>query len=444
MRDHRGWVQAPGDSLLERLAWRTDPVRVAVQWLALGIVVVAAFSSSAWVVGAGVAAFVLMGLGIRSKRRAERAVFDELPRLSADSRVDAPDHPTSGVTIFSPARDEADEIEAALRSLCTLDYPQFEVIAINDNSGDATPAIMNQLDSQFPCLRVLHNPEPQEGWTGKANAIWKALPLANPDHEWFLFTDADVIFHLEALTRAVAYAVSEDLDFLTCLPLLTSGSIWEEATLPPIWRSMICGVPGARLNDADSYPVGIGAFLLMRRAIYEQSGGHSVYPDQHMEDIVLAGLVKEHGGKVGLAWTPDLLRIRLYSGLRHLNAAIANKLRVLGNDRLSRPLSEASQRALPLLLPVPLCIIAVWRQVWQSEINWWLTIYAVAGILVYVENLRAYLETRETSEMRWWIPWIHPLGGLVRFWISLRAVIAILTDAESHWRGRKTLIRKQT
>lgn len=444
MHDHRGWVQAPGDSLLERLAWRTDPVRVSVQWLAWGIVVAAAFSSSAWLAGAGVAVFVLMGFGIRSKRLAEGSVFDELPRLSADSCVDTAHAPTSGVTIFSPARDEENEIEFALGSLCSLDYPRFEVIAINDHSGDATPAIMNRLESQFPCLRALHNPEPDEGWTGKANAIWKALPFANPEHEWFLFTDADVIFHPDALTRAVAYAEAEELDFFTCLPLLTSGSLWEEATLPPIWRSMICGVPGARLNDPESYPVGIGAFLLIRRAIYEKSGGHSVYPDQHMEDIVLAGLVKEHGGKVGLAWTPDLLRIRLYSGLRHLNAAVVNKLRVLGNDRLSRPLSEASQRALPLLLPLPLSIVSVWRQMASLEMNWWLTAYAVAGFLVYFENLRAYRQACKTSQMRGWIPCIHPLGGLVRFWVSIRTVIAILRDAESHWRGRKTLIRRRT
>jgi glycosyltransferase involved in cell wall biosynthesis len=443
MHDHRGWVQAPGDSLLERLAWRRDPVRVAVQWLALGIVVAAAVSSSTWMIGAGVAVFILMGLGLRSKRLAETAVFDELTRLSADSRVDAAVRPTSGVTIFSPARDEENEIETALRSICTLDYPHFDVIAINDHSIDATPAIMNRLDRQFSRLRVVHDPEPQEGWTGKANGIWKAVPLANPEHEWFLFTDADVIFHPDALTHAVAYAESKRLDFLTCLPYLTTGSIWEAATLPPIWRSMICGVPDDRLNDADSYPVGIGAFLLIRRAIYEASGGHSVYPDQHMEDIVLAGLVKEQGGKVGLAWTPDLLRIRLYSGLRHLNAAIMNKLRVLGNDRLSRPLSEASQRALPLLLPLPLSVVAVWRQVWPFEMNWWLSIYAVAGILVYFENVRIYRDARETSDVGWWIPWIHPLGGMVRFGIAIRTVIAILLDTDSHWRGRKTFIRKR-
>lgn len=443
MPEDEGWLLGPGDSLVDRLSPRENRVRVGLQWLALGILVASAFSSSGLGTGPGIVVFCLIGIGLHWKRAAENAVFEGLPCLTADEpQADAPSE-SNGVSIFSPARNEEESIGMALRSLCASAYPRFEVFAIDDHSTDATPEIMDGLEQEFAQLRVIHDPTSQDGWTGKANAIWKALPLANPDHEWLLFTDADVVFHPRALSRFLSFAESEGLDFLTCLPRLTTGSLWEEVTLPPAWRSMICGVPYARLNYALSHPIGIGAFMLIRRDVYYACGGHSVFPDQHMEDIVIAGLVKEHGGKVGLAWTPDLLSIRLYRGFHHLVAASVNKLRVLGHDTLVRPLSVASQRALPVFLPLPLSMVALGRQLGHSEFNFWLTVYAALGVLVYLENVRLYQGARATSDMRSWIAWIHPFGGVVRLWVAVRTLFEILVDAESKWRGRKTLIRRR-
>ncbi len=441
MERRDGWVLGCGDTLIERLFVRENSVRVVLQWVALAVLCAGAIAPWAWVTGVGIVSFCLLGIGVYRTHAYEEAVFEGLPCLTAGGGGTERDK-LVGVTVISPARNEEARVEQALRSLCGLTYSRFEVIGIDDHSTDATPEIMDTLAREFANLRVIHDPTPQEGWTGKANAIWKALPEANPEHAWLLFTDADVVFHPKALVRAVAFAQSEGVDLLTFLPYLTNGSFWEDVTLPPIWHSMICGVPYSRLNDEGSYPVGIGAFLLVRRDVYERSGGHAVYPDQHMEDIVIAGLVKECGGKVGVVWTPDLLSIRLYAGLRHLVATSVNKLRVLGRDSLERPLSEASQRALPLLLPLPLSLIAVTRQLVSSNFDVLLSIYAAIGVLTYWENVRSYKAARTTSDMRPWTPWVHPLGGLVRFWIAMRAVFEILVDADSNWRGRKTFIRK--
>jgi cellulose synthase/poly-beta-1,6-N-acetylglucosamine synthase-like glycosyltransferase len=48
------------------------------------------------------------------------------------------------VSVVVPARDEAERIEEALRSLARLDYPDFEIIAVDDRSGGGTGAIMDR------------------------------------------------------------------------------------------------------------------------------------------------------------------------------------------------------------------------------------------------------------------------------------------------------------
>ena len=102
------------------------------------------------------------------------------------------------VSIIVPARNEAEHIEAALVSLLQLDYPDYEVIAVDDRSNDATGVILDRLASHWRAhgeasdhrLKVLHVSDLPQGWLGKVHAMWKAAQQATG--EWLLFTDADV------------------------------------------------------------------------------------------------------------------------------------------------------------------------------------------------------------------------------------------------------------
>ena len=121
------------------------------------------------------------------------------------------------VSIIVPACNEEADIEATLTRLLSLDYENYEVIAVDDRSTDRTGEIMESRrrhaggtssgDSHFGLAF---------GMDGKPHAMWSAGNQATGD--WLLFTDADVLFKPDVLRRAVAYAEAEPADHLVLFP----------------------------------------------------------------------------------------------------------------------------------------------------------------------------------------------------------------------------------
>ena len=130
------------------------------------------------------------------------------------------------VSVIVAARNEEEHVEAAVGSLLALEYPDYEVIAVNDRSTDRTGEILDRLAGRDPSrLRVLHVSELPPGWLGKPHAMGLAAQQATGD--WLLFTDADVSFRPDALRRAVVCAEANRADHLVLFPTARMHSLSE-------------------------------------------------------------------------------------------------------------------------------------------------------------------------------------------------------------------------
>jgi cellulose synthase/poly-beta-1,6-N-acetylglucosamine synthase-like glycosyltransferase len=139
-----------------------------------------------------------------------------VPRL-ATVRDPAPS-PWPKVSVVFAARNEGATIAAAVPTMLSLAYPDFEVIAVDDRSEDNTGAELEKLAARDRRLRVVHVDALPPGWIGKNNALHRAAQQASG--KWILFTDADIHFSPDALRRAVAHAEHEGLDLLAAVPQL--------------------------------------------------------------------------------------------------------------------------------------------------------------------------------------------------------------------------------
>jgi len=255
-------------------------------WLLVGI----------WAVGAGIPSLWFL---TRSLRR----VTDRLPDPAAWPKV----------TVVVPARDEAHKIESALRSLLAQDYPDYEVIAIDDRSRDATGAIMDQLaadrNAAAAALRVIHIESLPADWLGKNHALHVGSQAARG--EWILFTDGDVVHAPDVLRRSVQYAVERGLDHLPLYPDIEAHGTLEAAFVTCFAVLFMAGTqPPLVSTRLPWFYVGVGAFNLVRRTALERAGGFVPIRLDVMDDVKLGKLLKRTGGRCDTLLAGNLLSIR--------------------------------------------------------------------------------------------------------------------------------------
>ena len=217
------------------------------------------------------------------------------------------------VSIIVPALNEEEKLEEALASLLQLDYPNYEVIAVDDRSTDCTGEIMERLAVAHPAkLKVVHIKQLPAGWLGKPHALQRGSEISRG--AWLLFTDADVNFRTDTLARAVYFGEKTNAAHVVLFPTLISRS-WGEGmmlaflslafALRRLWK-----VSDPKAGDF----VGVGAFNMIRRATFDALGGMQPLRMEVIEDMKLGKLVKQHGFKQVAAFADDLLTIHWARG----------------------------------------------------------------------------------------------------------------------------------
>ncbi|HET8711188.1 MAG TPA: poly-beta-1,6-N-acetyl-D-glucosamine synthase [Spongiibacteraceae bacterium] len=103
-----------------------------------------------------------------------------------------------GVSILVPCFNEAGQLHETVSHLAKLEYPDYEIICINDGSRDQTGEILDTLSQQYDRLRVIHLTT--NG--GKARALNVGALMAK--HEILVCIDSDAVLDRHAVTWLVA------------------------------------------------------------------------------------------------------------------------------------------------------------------------------------------------------------------------------------------------
>ena len=242
--------------------------------------------------------------------------------LKRPAQLPAPAASLPSVTIMVPAKDEGERIRACIASALAQDYPNFDVIAIDDRSTDNTGAVMDEMAAAPAAqgrLRGLHNTTaPPPGWTGKNNALWQGQRLAKG--EWLLLVDSDVVLAPDALSAGMAVVLRKKFDLLSLLPRLESHTLWE-SLLVPLAGSTASSMYLIALTNNNLRPKSAfanGQFMLMSRKAYDGIGGHEAVRDRYCEDVDIARRLKAAGWRPRVSWGNDFASVRMYSSLESI------------------------------------------------------------------------------------------------------------------------------
>jgi len=220
------------------------------------------------------------------------------------------------VSIVVPARNEEQDIRATLEGLLALDYSNYEVIAVDDRSTDATGPLMEEVAASPAAhgrLRVIHVAGLPSGWMGKTHAMWTAARQATGD--WLLFTDADVRFKPDSVRRAVAYAEAGKADHVVLFPRMIMESPSERMMIAFFQALFVFGHRPWKVADPEAQDhMGVGAFNMVRRSVYEEVGTYKALRMEVLDDMKLGKIVKNAGYAQRNVFGEDLISLRWATG----------------------------------------------------------------------------------------------------------------------------------
>jgi chlorobactene glucosyltransferase len=331
------------------------------------------------------------------------------------------------VSICVPARNEERDLEACLGSLMTQDYPNFEVIAADDQSEDRTLEIIKYFERRFDNFIGFQGKPLPEDWLGKPYILSQAF--SKTKGEYLLFTDADPVFEPFALKSAMFLMQKQKLDMLTLMPGASFGSFWERAVQPVIF-GLIAGLTRfGDVNNPDSpKAMGIGAFILVKRSAYEKAGGHESVKKNVIEDIALGKIIKRSGHKIWIANGKSLFSIRMYHSFYEIWTG------------WKKNVFSAFKRSIPRTIWFAVCLIGcqltpffILYGNWIIETSTWsltLSLFAVFLILVTGIGLCKELKLNPAVTI------LFPLGSLVVVGIMFSSMQQAVIKNKTEWRGR--------
>ena len=221
------------------------------------------------------------------------------------------------ISLLFAARDEEQKLPGALATLVAQDYPQLEIVAVDDRSSDATPRILDEFAASHPQLRVVHVSELPSGWLGKPHALQKAYEASTG--EWLVFTDADVRYRPDALRKVISLVRDRGLDHLSLLGDVDRSGFWDTVLITFFGMSFQLATDLSQVSNpvSRSY-MGVGAFQMMKRNTYEAAGTHRRLAMEVIDDMKLGKLVKQAGFRSGVAVAQDAVSVEWHLGLRNL------------------------------------------------------------------------------------------------------------------------------
>lgn len=242
---------------------------------------------------------------------------------------------TPRVSVMVPARNEEQNIAACVVSLLAQDYPDFEVIVLDDESTDRTWDILRAMAAKGTRLKIIKGKPLPEGWIGKPWACHQLVERANG--ELFLFTDADTRHHPETLKQAVAAFHAEEADFLTALPKEEALTLGEKLTIPimPFGISSFLPMKTAHKSPSPLLSISVGQFMLFRREVYESIGGYQAVRHCVLDDVEMGRRIKMHGFKWRILDATKYVTCRMYTSLTEVyNGFSKNLFATFGNNIL--------------------------------------------------------------------------------------------------------------
>jgi cellulose synthase/poly-beta-1,6-N-acetylglucosamine synthase-like glycosyltransferase len=371
-------------------------------------------------------------LGILFREFTRLGTLDKLMAESASAGASS-----SVVSILMPARNEEKRVlTASMRSALAQDYPNFEVIAVDDRSTDGTLRVLRSFEAERARLQVIEGAEPPAGWIGKVHALHQAAQRARG--EWVLAVDSDVILHPATLRTVVNWAERHGYE-VVALPIDPDWQgVWPQIVIPASALTTFLAFRFGGVNDPKSDRAFTGgAFTLMRREALEGIGGFESIKDKLPAGTQLVRRLKRHGYRFHLDWIPGLVRTPSYATLAELWRGYELVAFPAVGSRVSVVLALVVLALSLFILPSTFALgslvsLAVGWTDWSPII--------LPALIAYAAMVAAYSRVYKLFDVPWPCGFIAFVGHSILLSILVTSAWKHLTGRGVKWRGRQVSV----
>ena len=341
------------------------------------------------------------------------------------------------ISVCVPARNEARNIRRCVESLLAQDYPNFDVIVLDDRSTDATAKILDVYAQADDRLTVINGNELPLGWAGKPYALCQASAAARG--EWLCFVDADTFPAAGTLSAVYAKAIETKADFFTIFTHQEMETFWERTILPLVLTALSVGFPPKKVNDPKSkIAIANGQFIFIKRKVYDAMGGHGAVKASIAEDKDLAAVTKSAGYRLIVGDGSKFVRTRMYTSLPemwegwtkniYLGLRDEKRLVVLGIFGAFLALSAA------LVLPV-WTGIGVYLMV--TSPNQESIVILINALLLWGVLIDWRIQANRAMKIPLWYALTAPLGAGVFAVMMFASAFKVISGKGVTWKGRR-------
>jgi hopene-associated glycosyltransferase HpnB len=233
------------------------------------------------------------------------------------------------IAVIIPARNEADVVALAIRSLLQQSgHAVLHIFLVDDASTDGTAQAARAAAvaaEQTQNLTVISgNPLPS-GWSGKLWAMHQGIEQAAqlaPD--FFLFTDADIEHAPDNLATLVSIAQAGPYDLASFMVKLHCQTLAEKLLIPAFVYFFFKLYPPAWISNSRRSTAGAaGGCILIRPAALDKAGGIAAIRQEVIDDCSLATRVKHAGGRLWLGTSATTCSIRPYGSFSEIGRMIS-------------------------------------------------------------------------------------------------------------------------
>jgi hypothetical protein len=327
------------------------------------------------------------------------------------------------VSVLVPAKNEQDTLFDAMQGLLRVDYPNLEIVIIDDRSTDRTGEIAERLAAADPRVRTLHIDKLPHGWLGKVHALHRGIGAC--DGEWLLFTDADVHFSPRILKLAIAHCLRQRKDFLALFPDFVNPGLLLGSAQAAFGVILLSMLDFARIADPDSRAaMGIGAFNLARRSFIDTREGLDWLRMEVADDAGLGLMMKRRGAAIDILSGSGLLRVDWYPTLSAMMDGVMQRVIMGANYYLVIYLLHCLLVCFCLLAPLGLAVALLPLSPFA-----WLCLGAYLMPPLLLRTGSGNFDIPRASR------WAISLGYAIIAFGMLRTLISCIRRGGIYWRG---------